>query len=274
MATKMQLLWVFPPLFLALVGLAIYEHVFASTLSLPVSPAITVLTIILPVLAALNATAYLHLWTSANSKVSRKILAISLQAVQAIVTTVLATLFASDIFPSAARDCLLSTSWQKLFSAHDVDAIRQIQDSLECCGFNSVRDRPWPFPNHHGANACTETYGRTTPCIGPWSLALQRHAGLELGILLAIGVFQVVGLFLVSGRTWSSSSGYPTSRSPGLLAGIEGQSGRLLPRAGPIEYRDDPEEETIGPESESRVQEQTQSGANRQSSSVNPWSSE
>ena len=93
--------------------------------------------------------------------------------------------------PSSVRNCVLSTTWQRLFSTHDAEAIRRIQDSLGCCGFNSVKDRAWPFQGHEMSRQCSEIYGRSTACAEPWGAALQRNAGLEFGVVLAVGVLQV-----------------------------------------------------------------------------------
>ena len=93
--------------------------------------------------------------------------------------------------PSAVRKCMLETTWQRLFSAHNADAIRRIQDHLNCCGFNTVRDRAWPFQGHEVSRQCSEIYDRTTACSGPWRAALQRNSGVEFGVVLGIGILQV-----------------------------------------------------------------------------------
>ncbi|KAG8410260.1 hypothetical protein J3458_017975 [Metarhizium acridum] len=177
---------------LALFGVALYEHIRSTSLSLPISPALTIITLLLPLAAAANAFSYPRL---ARSHSRLNLLAQALQVGQAILTTVLATLLFSNILPSAARDCLLSTLWQRFFSSHDARSIRRIQDALNCCGFNTVRDRAWPFPNQHTAQQCAETYGRDTACIQPWRTALQRNAGVSFGIVLFIGIFQIASFF-------------------------------------------------------------------------------
>lgn len=151
----------------------------------------TIITAILPFLAALNAIYYPRLVRAANTTSRRKFLGVTLQVLQAILTTVLATLFLSHVVPSPIRKCILSTTWQRLFSAHDAESIRRVQDALNCCGFNTVRDRAWPFPNNERSTQCYEMYGRTTPCSEPWRMALQRNAGLESGIVLIVAVSQV-----------------------------------------------------------------------------------
>lgn len=112
------------------------------------------------------------------------------QVFQGILTTILATLYFHDVMPSDVRDCELSNKWQTLFHLKDEGAIRAIQDALECCGLNSVRDRAFPFRGNN-AIECADRYGRTLACRAPWTSALQRSAGVELGVVVAVGVLQV-----------------------------------------------------------------------------------
>lgn len=152
----------------------------------------TIITAILPFLAALNAIYYPRIFRSIDATTRRKFLGIVLQALQAVVTTVLATLFLSNVVPSSIRKCILGNTWQRLFSAHDAESIRRIQDTLNCCGFNTVRDKAWPFEGHRPADRqCAEIYERTTPCSEPWRMALQRNSGWEFGVVLTVGVSQV-----------------------------------------------------------------------------------
>ncbi|KAH6895194.1 hypothetical protein B0T10DRAFT_209939 [Thelonectria olida] len=222
--------WLIYLLFALLFGVAIYEHVNSTTLSLPISRPLTIIALLLPLFGAVN----LRFFRSSGSSTSRRVLAIGLQALQAILVTVLATLFFSDVLPSAARTCLLSTTWQHLFSSHDADSIRRIQDAFNCCGFNTVRDRAWPFPSQHGSRDCIETYGRNVACVGPWQMALQRNSGLEFGIALAVGLLQIVGVFLVA--TNSHSDGIYTRRPIQRHAVNESERARLLPGIGGGSY--------------------------------------
>lgn len=216
---------------LLFIGVAIYEHVISTSLSLPISPYMTIPTILLPVLALTNAFVYLRFGKS--RKRHDALLARALQVVQALCTTVLATLLFSNIVPSAVRDCLLSTIWQRLFSIHDAEAIRRIQDTFNCCGFNTVRDRAWPFADHQSARRCAETYGRQVSCAQPWLRALQQSSGLDFGIVLAVGLFQIATLFLLSGSMALDNEGRVRPRGMihyGSIDGIDGpETARLLP---------------------------------------------
>ncbi|RCI11220.1 hypothetical protein L249_7641 [Ophiocordyceps polyrhachis-furcata BCC 54312] len=194
-------------LVLLLLAIAIYEHVTSTSLSLPLRPSLTITTIILPILSAANAIFYQRfLLRSASAAARRRTLprAMTLQALQAILTVVMATLFFSDMMPSVARTCLLSHRWQRLFSSRDVDSIRRIQDALNCCGFRTVLDRPWPFPGSQGARECADTYRRDVPCSQPWQMAMQRNCGVEFGLVIAIGFWQILSLILPL-RTMSQS---------------------------------------------------------------------
>lgn len=115
-----------------------------------------------------------------------------------IYSTVVATLAGTRIAPVGGLRCSLLERWQDLFRAKDADSIRAIQDGLECCGFSSVRDMAYPFPNssNGGAKACAQTYGRTESCIDGWRWAERMCAGMMVGV--AAGVFVwMVGLFLL-----------------------------------------------------------------------------
>jgi hypothetical protein len=169
-------------------------HATASNLALPVSPTLTILAILLPISAIAN-TIFLPIYLRtdlASARQTRQFVANSVQVVQLLLTTVLATLLLSSAVPSAARTCLLASTWQSLFSSKNAASIRRIQDAFECCGFNSVRDRAWPFAEDRGSgSACAERFGRTATCSVSWTAALQRTAGMDSGVVIAVGVLQV-----------------------------------------------------------------------------------
>lgn len=172
-----------------------YEHVSSVTLSLPLTPALTFVTILLPLLAGANLLSLPYLTRKGPRKsasVFKYINPVVLQALQGIFTTVLATLYFSDIVPSATRGCELSTRWQQLFRAKDERAIRAIQEALQCCGFRTVKDMAWPFPPT--GIQCSARFDRTSACQGPWTNTLQRSAGVNFGVVLAAGLMQASDL--------------------------------------------------------------------------------
>lgn len=170
-----------------------YEHINSVTLFLPLSPVLTFLTILLPVVAAANVLAlpYLtHRSTNSAASLLNPTHPAIIQVLQGILTTVFVTLYATHIVPGEPRACELSTLWQRLFRGKSDKAIRAIQDALECCGFRSVKDMAWPFPPAD-VTTCVTRFNRSLACQGPWTNALQRNAGVELGVVVAVGLMQV-----------------------------------------------------------------------------------
>lgn len=109
--------------------------------------------------------------------------------------TVLATLAVTQMIPSDVLSCGLSEHWQSLWSSHNAEAIKRIQDAHNCCGLNTVKDRAWPFGGNKGAGTCSITYGRGQSCLPGWKRDQQINAGLIL--LVAVGTFLVKGGVLV-----------------------------------------------------------------------------
>jgi hypothetical protein len=170
-----------------------YEHTNSVTLSLPLSPVLTFLTILLPLFAAANATALPYLLREKARSPARLLVKLAhpavAQGIQRILIVVLATLYTTYMVPGASRDCSLSTIWSRLFRAKDAQSVKAIQDAFECCGFRSVKDMAWPFPPVDVA--CAQRFDRALPCRGPWSSALQRSAGVELGVVVIVAILQV-----------------------------------------------------------------------------------
>lgn len=95
-----------------------------------------------------------------------------------ILPTVIATLAATYIAPSD-NNCHIEQKWQSYYHNKDVNAIRTIQDKLQCCGLRSTRDRAWPFKDAtHGDDACERTMGYQQSCLQSWSEQEKRIAVL------------------------------------------------------------------------------------------------
>jgi hypothetical protein len=80
----------------------------------------------------------------------------------------------------------------RLCKDKDVNAIRRIQATFDCCRFNTVIDRAWPFPHgrsdeNNGADQCERIYRHDRPYVGPWRQAEQINA--VVCFKLAIAVF-------------------------------------------------------------------------------------
>ncbi|KAI9902181.1 hypothetical protein N3K66_003998 [Trichothecium roseum] len=215
---------------LALFAIAVVVHVNMSALSLPVSPVISILTILLPVLAYLNANAHPHVLSFARANSSARLKQLTpyiLQTLQGLLITILATLLLQDAVPGQLSTCGLESRWMDLYRHKDGSTIRKIQDQLECCGLNSVKDRAYPFPKS-GASTCADTYGRDQSCRDPWSASLRTNAGVDFGVVVAVGLLQIFGLLITREgagwwtawrrRSWYKTAGQHESNRPLLTA--------------------------------------------------------
>ncbi|KAG4439765.1 hypothetical protein IFR05_004733 [Cadophora sp. M221] len=166
--------------------------------------------------------------------------------------TIIATLALTHMIPPAALLCGLESKWKQLWSAHDAnagDSIRAIQDALNCCGFNSVRDRSWPFTQ---PATCAETFGRAQSCAGPWRRAEQINAGLLLLVALSVFIIKVLSLIsLLTSTPFSQSSWARPFKQIGHTHDVEDvdetednrATMRRLIEENAEEYRDEPHEE-------------------------------
>ncbi|KAH6971318.1 hypothetical protein EDB80DRAFT_101158 [Ilyonectria destructans] len=193
---------------IALVVVAVLVHLHSTSLSLPISPVTSILVILLPIGAFFNALFHQRLLRSSSPSSNRlaKLTPFILQTLQALVTTILATLLFEDVVSSSTLDCKLDTTWMAMFRAHDATGIRGIQDTFDCCGLNSVRDRAYPFPGTT-PSTCAKTYGRTLPCRGPWKSATKATAGGMVAVLAAVSLMQIIGILATKwGAPWWSFS--------------------------------------------------------------------
>ncbi|RSL90194.1 hypothetical protein CEP51_000870 [Fusarium floridanum] len=176
---------------LVLLGIAIGVHVHASSLSLPISPAVSILTILLPVSGFLINMFYSRHGPVSSSSSNRiaKLAPLIVQVLQGLATTILATILFETILPSSTLDCVLETQWMRMFRAHDAGGIQSIQDAYDCCGLNTVKDRAYPFTPGK-AKTCAERYERDVACKGPWRGALQKTSGVDLIIVIVVGLMQ------------------------------------------------------------------------------------
>lgn len=110
-------------------------------------------------------------------------LPVVLQLIQGVLTVVLATLTAEGLEPV---DCILEGNWSRLYRAKDDRALERIQDTFNCCGLRSIVDRTAP------RGECKNIYkDRHDSCLSPWHASMQRSAGLDFAVALAVGIFQV-----------------------------------------------------------------------------------
>ncbi|KAF4972375.1 hypothetical protein FZEAL_9604 [Fusarium zealandicum] len=200
---------VYLALSLGLLIIAAFVHAYSSSLSLAISPALSIVTILLPILGSLNAlfNPRLHSISLASDNRIAKLAPLVLQVLQGLVTTILATLLFERVVPSPVMECMLDTQWMHMFRTHDAGGIRRIQDKFDCCGLNSVKDRAYPFPGM-APSSCAGTYGRRTACRGPWRGALQAAAGLDFAVVVVVFLMQLLSLRLMKeGTGWWNAWG-------------------------------------------------------------------
>ncbi|KAK4185822.1 hypothetical protein QBC35DRAFT_476016 [Podospora australis] len=220
------LLWLYPLLALTLFGVAIYIHVHTTTLSLPISPLLTITTILLPIFA------FLVPMISSIFPVLKRLKVNGLlslwQLSQFTLTTILGTLYASSISPTAP--CVPEATWHKFWQNHDADTIRTIQDFFSCCGFRSVKDMAWPFDSPQ-KNTCAIQFHRQQSCKGPWEGKLTKMSGVGLGVVLATFLLQVMP-FMVrrqnrNERGWGVGRIIQEVFTQGDNAGVEEDNGGI-----------------------------------------------
>ncbi|KAI1770504.1 hypothetical protein F4818DRAFT_432391 [Hypoxylon cercidicola] len=212
-----------------LTAVAIYVQVTSSTLSLPLSTGTTVLTILLPLLAAVNIfrARILHLFPHlipqhmARAAMLQQFLPLVLQLIQGVLSVVLATLMAEGFVPGQMLDCSLEGKWQELWRPHEGHAIERIQDTFSCCGLRSIVDRNEP------RGQCPILYkDRHFACLSPWRASMQRSAGLGFGVAIAVGILQLIQLALFTLRT--SENGHARIEYRDIQSIESGASERLL----------------------------------------------
>lgn len=159
-------------------------------LSLPISQILAFFAIFLPIETGVSiefARRLLRFHAANPGRTRPTLYLLLLIAFQLIYETVITTLGLTYMAPSPSLNCGLDDQWKQLFMNRDETAIRRIQDSYDCCGFNTVLDRAWPFPAKGvNASACQERFDRTQSCAIPWRQAEQLNAGLFLTVAAVI----------------------------------------------------------------------------------------
>ncbi|KAJ5239066.1 hypothetical protein N7468_003685 [Penicillium chermesinum] len=112
-----------------------------------------------------------------------------------ILSTVLATLALAYMFPESLLSCNIEQQWQQFFHVKNSEAVRTIQDSLQCCGLRSTRDRAWPFKDkNHGDEACEVQLGYSRSCIEPWMARQRKASWMTFAAVLLIVVLKVAAM--------------------------------------------------------------------------------
>lgn len=167
--------------------------------SVPVSNTLTGFTTALPILAGLlleggydftrRQERRQHL---DRGEIQRPPLVIIANTIIFIYSTVVITLLGTHAAPPSGLDCGLRERWQNLFRSKDWKAIKTIQDTFNCCGLVNPRDMAWPFPNKdHDAHSCENAFNRSNGCLAAWKSEEQKIAGLLIGVVGMVFIWQV-----------------------------------------------------------------------------------
>lgn len=137
-------------------------------LSLPFPASMPALNILLPFLAATAVPLSRRLTQQVKGPLLR-LLSSYLASTSMLAPFTLFVLSLVYALPSTLRSCAADQQWQRMFQNKDVSGIRTIQARLQCCGFNSMHDRAWPFPSRDtDARTCERTLGYIMACGIVW----------------------------------------------------------------------------------------------------------
>ncbi|RDW63872.1 hypothetical protein BP5796_10374 [Coleophoma crateriformis] len=195
-----------PLLLLTLMAVAGYAYHQILTLNLPIPQALGLLTLVLPLITGISTQGARGLiQRSRHDQYQLTLPLIAVIGFQLIYETIIATLALTYILPPDSLACGLETRWLKLWQTKDARAIRAIQDRFDCCGFNSMKDRAWPFTS---APACTNAYPlRQQSCVANWRQTEQTTAGILLLIALIVFMLKVISLiYLLTSSSWMNGS--------------------------------------------------------------------
>jgi hypothetical protein len=138
--------------------------------------ALSIITLFFPVLAPALVPLVTRYFQARQNGVNLPAVLAYLVSVVPVILLALSSMFG---FRTSLFRCGLEGRWQHLFQIKDDQAIRAIQDTLRCCGLNSVRDRAWPFPsNTVDAGTCERTQGWNVRCLDPWERQESTAAGM------------------------------------------------------------------------------------------------
>ncbi|KAK6504727.1 hypothetical protein TWF481_006666 [Arthrobotrys musiformis] len=126
-----------------------------------------------------------------------------------VLPTVLIALGAPYLGGGVAK-CQLKDTWQAWYSAHDENAIKGIQSSLQCCGFGKATEMPFPFykgPLKKGpgekpevpADTCAKALGRNTACGPLLEDQLKVAFGLVIGASVLAFIFRFAFILITVG---------------------------------------------------------------------------
>jgi len=240
------LLFAGPILLLFLVAIAGYAYSEILRLSLPISQILALFATFLPIATGISlqsAHRLLRVHVTNLGRTRPTIYLLLLAGFQLIYETVIATLALTYMIPPSSLHCGLEEQWMRLWRNKDETTIKRIQDRFNCCGFNTVSDRAWPFQSKEvNARECQRRFDRTQSCAGPWRQVEQINAGLILIVAAVIFVTKLIALtaFFTTSATANTVPWFRSSPFKRVTAGEVEDGRRLIEEGEPQqEYHDE-----------------------------------
>lgn len=212
---KKQMIWLALGLNILSIILSSYGWAQNIKLSLPLPLAVLIISTFFPILTSALAPFVTRYFRARKYGFSLLTILAYLLSLLPLILIVLAFVYG---LPSSLFTCSLQSRWHHLFQLKNAQAIRAIQDTLQCCGLNSVRDQAWPFPsNTIDAGACQRTQGWNVRCLERWS----RQASTTAGIVGLANLSNWALVILLAYITHMRPLGLPLLR-PGRLGSNHG----------------------------------------------------
>lgn len=197
--SKRQIVTVLSAVFLVfLTGVASYALHLIRFYSLPIPTFLGALTVGLPAIAGLSLESAIQFRrqssqiASTKHRLQRGHYVTVAVCILLILETAVATLSGTYIAPIAGLACGLDNEWLRLFRAKDGTRIQRIQDSLDCCGLHSVKDKAYPFPSSDvSVKSCSTRYGRNASCFDGWRREERKAASVILAVTVVVALWKV-----------------------------------------------------------------------------------
>lgn len=207
-----QLITVATVLFTISTAVSAWAWSRTNALSLPIPLSLSIIATFMPLISA----TIIPLTLALNRRLKHRLPTIPnlVTYLLSLFAAIILTLALSYSHPSPVQTCQLETRWSQLFRTKNADAVRNIQSTLHCCGFNSMHDRAYPFPSRDtDVRTCERTSGYSRRCVDSWRREESRVAGLVGfgGICLLSLVFLI---HYITHRKQNWTSQYQADRRP------------------------------------------------------------
>ncbi|KAK9474211.1 uncharacterized protein V1510DRAFT_306358 [Dipodascopsis tothii] len=232
-------------LVLVLTIAAIMQLVKVTHFNLPLPTYFPVFAMILP-----SVTCFLSVFPLFSARVyaTKKMFYPSILVAVIVFSSIFAALLAPYFSESLARS-IHDSAWAGLFSARS-PIVAHLQESMQCCGFDTLYDRAYPFPSKaDAANACVLRYKFTQQCSTVWAAQTKSTATWCLTVFLVSLVFSIAALmhtiaaYRSTGRAAAQATAaassipaiIPRMLEPGYQAVSETERSKLLASQWPNE---------------------------------------